>query len=65
MDDTIAHDLLIGIKAISEFTGFTDRQIYHMATKPDPLFVKEPGLGFVASKSALRQRYRIPDGTEQ
>ncbi|MBR9970836.1 hypothetical protein [Magnetospirillum sulfuroxidans] len=65
MADSIAEDLLQGAKAIAEFTGFKRRQIYNLADNHHPAIKKEPGLGLVASKSALLRHYAIaPDKLE-
>lgn len=64
MAETIAADLLKGAKAIAEFTGFTARQIYNMADKDHPVIRKEPGVGVVASKSAILRHFGITEMTE-
>ena len=60
MDD-LANDLLDGVTAIAEFTGFTERQIYHMAeNRLLPLF-KVGRRKWCGRKSTLRRHI---DGLE-
>jgi hypothetical protein len=38
-EENLADDLLRGVKAISEYSGLTEREIYHLASKGKlPLF---------------------------
>jgi predicted DNA-binding transcriptional regulator AlpA len=59
--DTIADQILQGAPAIAKFTGFTPRQIYHMAEKGEAPIRNVKGIGIVANKPALREFFGIPD----
>lgn len=54
---SLTDDILIGARAIADYSGLTRRQIYAMREAQNPLIDYEPGLGLVARKSTLEQRF--------
>jgi hypothetical protein len=54
MAEKLADDLLVGAKALAEYTGLTERQIFHLAdTRQLPIF--KIGHKLAARKSTLTQ----------
>jgi hypothetical protein len=51
---SLADDLLPGAKAIAEYTGFTERQVYHQH-ETGALPVKKMGRLLIGSKTVLRR----------
>jgi hypothetical protein len=52
--DSLAGDLLVGAAAIAEYTGFSERQIYHQV-ETGSLPVKRMGRLLIGSRTALRR----------
>jgi hypothetical protein len=58
-EDRAAPELLVGADQIANFLGITKRQVYAMREAGHPLVRNEPGLGLVASRQALKNRFAI------
>jgi hypothetical protein len=54
-------DLLVGADAIAKALGLTKRQVYAMREAGNPLVRREPGLGLVASREAIRRHFSRRD----
>lgn len=55
--DSIADDLIEGIKQISRFTGIPERRAFYLAEKGELPGVFKQGGRWVALKSAIREGY--------
>jgi hypothetical protein len=61
-------DILIGAKAIAEFTGLSTNQVYHQHSI-GALPITQQGSLLIASKSRLREHFgaaveRVPEGKQ-
>jgi hypothetical protein len=56
--DTIADDLLEGIKSISRFTGIPERRAFYLAEKGDLYGVFKQGGRWIGLKSKIREGYQ-------
>jgi hypothetical protein len=57
MEQPLAHDILDGIKAISQFLGQPERRTYYLAEKGLLDGVFKQGSRWVGLKSAMREGY--------
>jgi hypothetical protein len=55
--ETIADDLLEGIKSISRFTGVSERRAFYLAEKGELPGVFKQGSRWVGLKSKIREGY--------